>query len=315
MNRTSKTRLKWANLPVALVLLFSVSNLNALAQTNSDKPLKAKSLAVLVEDLKVVVSNSTPDQKDTVAVAEKWAARKDLAGKTKADVINLLFEDFKSVIKDSGVRYQIYSIFSFYKQIPEESSSDQTQKKSRAKSKPGAVRRLVALTFRMHPYVGIDQQLASLPGTKDIQAEEERVRKVRLEVFDEALNANRSLTPEQKEFVKANYERLSQSVDRIIDETIRTNFPTERWIQQGLQQSYAAKFSAKELTKLNNYFQGTGGQQVLKYVRVSNMAELITGNGGTLDYTKEDKAEYDKFTSTSLGKKFITAFITHARRL
>jgi len=45
------------------------------------------------------------------------------------------------------------------------------------------------------------------------------------------------------------------------------------------------------------------------------MAELITGNGGKLDYTKEDKAEYDKFTSTSLGKKFITAFITHARRL
>ena len=42
------------------------------------------------------------------------------------------------------------------------------------------------------------------------------------------------------------------------------------------------------------------------------MAELITGNGGTLDYTEADKAEYDKFASTPLGKKFITAFITAA---
>jgi hypothetical protein len=39
---------------------------------------------------------------------------------------------------------------------------------------------------------------------------------------------------------------------------------------------------------------------------------LITGNGGTLDYTKEDKAEYDKFVSTPLGKKFMAAYITEA---
>jgi hypothetical protein len=122
---------------------------------------------------------------------------------------------------------------------------------------------------------------------------------------------NNELTPDQKAFVKVSYDQLSKNVDKIIDEAIGTNFRTEKWIQAGLRQNYAANFSAKELTNLNNYFQGTNGQQVLRYISF-HMAELITGNGGTLDYTKEDKAEYDKFTSTSLGKKFITTFITDA---
>ena len=42
------------------------------------------------------------------------------------------------------------------------------------------------------------------------------------------------------------------------------------------------------------------------------MAQLITGNGGKLDYTEADKAEHDKFVATPLGKKFIAAYITEA---
>ena len=42
------------------------------------------------------------------------------------------------------------------------------------------------------------------------------------------------------------------------------------------------------------------------------MAEMITGNGGKLDYTEADKAEHDKFAATALGKKFITAYIKEA---
>jgi hypothetical protein len=283
-----------------------------MAQTKSEKPMDAKSLAALIAELKDVVAKNTPDEKDAKLVGEKWGARKDLTGKTKKQVINLLFEDVKSVIKDSGTLYQIYSMFSFYKQIPDQSPSAQAQKPKGAMSKPAAVKNLVELTFQMHPYVGIDEQLASLPGTKDVKAEEERAKNVRIEVFDEALKANDKLTPEQKSFVKANYDRLSKMVDNIIDDTIKTNFPTEQWIKEGLQQSYTSKFSLKELTDLGTYIQGTGGQQVLKYIRISKMAELITGNGGKLDFTDEDKAEHDKFVATALGKKFITAFITDA---
>jgi hypothetical protein len=296
----------------ALVLLCSISSFSAMAQTVSDKPLDAKSLTALIEELKGVVAKSSPDEKDATLVAEKWDRRKDLKGKTKKDVINLLFEDVKAVIKDSGTQYQIYSIFSFYKQIPDESFSAQTQKTDGTMPKPASVKKLVDLTYRMHPFVGIDELLASLPGTQAIKDEEERVRQVRMEVFDDALKVNHKLTPDQKSFVKANYDRLSKSVDKIIDDTIQRNFPTEQWVKEGLQQSYTAKFSLQELTNLIVYFQGTAGQQVLKYVRLSNMAELITGNGGKLDYTQEDKAEYDKFASNPLGKKFMTAFITDA---
>jgi hypothetical protein len=297
---------------VAVALSFSISSFSAMAQTHSGKPLDAKSLTALVEELKGVVANSSPDEKDAALIAEKWERRKDLAGKTKSDVIKLLFEDVKAVIKDSGIQYQIYSIFSFHKRIPDDVPSAQPQSPDSAISKPASVKRLLELTYPMHPYVGIDELVAALPGTKEVKAEEERVRQVRIEIFDDALRVNNRLTPEQKSFVKANYDQLSKSVDKIIDDTIQINFPTEQWVEEGLQQSYTAKFSLSELTNLVAYFQGTAGRQVLKYVRLSNMAQLITGNGGQLDYTKADRAEHERFASTPLGKKFMTAFITDA---
>lgn len=296
----------------ALLLLCSMFSLSAMAQTDSDKPMDAKSLTALIAELKEVVSKNTPDEKESKLVAEKWDKRKDLAGKTKKEVINLLYGDVKSVIKDSGILYQIYSMFSFYKRIPDESPSAQTQKTKVATSKPVAVKQLVELTLRMHPYVGIEEQLASLPGTKDIKAEEERVRKVRIEGFDDALKVNNKLTPEQKSFVRANYDQLIKIADKITEDAINKNFPTEQWINEGLQKSYTAKFSQTELTSLIAYFQGTAGKQVLKYVRLTQMAELITGNGGKLDYTEADKAEHDKFVATALGKKFMAAYLQEA---
>src|SRR2546423_57485 len=167
MNRTSETRINWTKLIAALVLLCSISGFSAMAQIVSDRPMDAKSLAALVEELKEVVAKSSPNKKDAALVAKRWNQRKDLAGKTKKDVINLLFEDVKAVIKDSGIQYQIYSIFSFYKQITDDAPSAQTQNTNGAMSKPAAVRKLIDLNFSMHPFVGIEEQIASLPGTKD----------------------------------------------------------------------------------------------------------------------------------------------------
>lgn len=310
--RTFKKEINWTKLIVALAIVCSVFSFGAIAQTNPDKPLDAKSLAALIEELKEVVSKNTPDEKDAILIGEIWDKRKDLGGKTKKEVVNLLYGDVKSVIKDSGVLYQIYSIFSFYKTIPDESPSVQNQKTKGALSKPTAVKQLVELTFWMHPYVGIEEQIASLPGTKDIKAEEERVRKERIEGFDDALKVNNKLTPDQKSFVKVNYDQLIKIADKITEAAIEKNFPTEKWIKESLLKSYTAKFSLKELNELIAYLQGTSGQQVLKYVRLSNMAELITGNGGKLDYTEADKAELDKFAATPLGKKFINAYLKEA---
>lgn len=173
-------------------------------------------------------------------------------------------------------------------------------------SKAEAVKKLIDLTFPTHPYVGVEAQLATLPKAKEMA---EADKQNQIESFDTALKENKKLTPEQKAFVKTNYDRLGKIVDKKITDRINADFPTEQWIKEGLQQSYTAKFTVEELNKLIAFFQENAGRQVLKYVRISNMAELITGNGGTLDYTPEDKAELDKFASTAPGKKFLTAFL------
>jgi biopolymer transport protein ExbD len=94
----------------------------------TNKPMEAKALAALIKELKGVVTGITPDKNEAKLVGKRWDARKDLAGKTKSAVIELLYEDVKAVIKDSGTQYQIYSIFSFSKNIPDESPSAETKK-------------------------------------------------------------------------------------------------------------------------------------------------------------------------------------------
>lgn len=107
-------------LPVVL-LWCSMLGSRVMAQTNSDKPLDATALTALVEELKEVVAKATPDAKEAAQVAERWDKRTDLAGKTRKEVIELLYQDVKAVIKDSGTLYEIYSTFSFYKRMPDES--------------------------------------------------------------------------------------------------------------------------------------------------------------------------------------------------
>jgi hypothetical protein len=104
----------------AVLLWCSMFGSSVMAQTNSDKPLNAQALTALVGELKEVVAKATPDTKEAASVSERWDKRTDLTGKTKKEVINLLYQDVKAVIKDSGTLYQLYSIFSFYKRMPDD---------------------------------------------------------------------------------------------------------------------------------------------------------------------------------------------------
>ncbi len=113
-------RNNWTKLGLVLSLMFSVFSLSVLAK---DKPLTADALAGLITELKEVISRNARNENDATLIGKKWDTRKDLSGKKKADVIELLYDDVKSVIKDSGVQYEIYSIFSFYKTIPDKFSS------------------------------------------------------------------------------------------------------------------------------------------------------------------------------------------------
>ena len=109
------TKLNWIKSIAAFVFLIFMFSLSGSAQSNSDKPMGEKAAAALVKELKGIVMRVAPDKKEAKLVAEKWDKRKHLGCKTQSEVIDLLFEDVKSVIKDSGTQYQIYSMFSFYK--------------------------------------------------------------------------------------------------------------------------------------------------------------------------------------------------------
>jgi hypothetical protein len=311
IKRELKNRLSLLVLP-ALLLLGPVFGSGVTAQKNSERPLETKAVAALVSELKEVVAKSGAAEKDAESVAQKWDQRRDLAGKTKSAVINLLYQDVKTVIHDSGVQYQIYSTFAFYKRIPDATPPAPTRSSPVTGSKPKAVVKLTDLTFAMHPYVGIEEELAKLSGTKDIKAEAERVRKERIEGFEEALKVNNELSAEQKAFVRSNYDQLIKMTDRITEDAINNNFPTEVWIMDGLDQSYSKHFTLKELNRLTVFFDAAAGARVLKYIRQTNLAELITGNGGKPDFTAADKTEHDRFVATRLGKKFVTAYLKDA---
>ena len=166
MSRRIKKRNDWTKLVIVLSLLCSVFGVGVNAQT-SDKPLNAQQLANLKTGLKQVVQENLAvaetDGKKYAAVTQKWDARKDLAGKSKTQVIDLLFLDVKSVVTDSGMQYQISQVFSLYKQMPDDQFAGQTKSKMGSDSKPEAVEQLTNLTFPNHPYVGIEAETAKLP--------------------------------------------------------------------------------------------------------------------------------------------------------
>ncbi len=108
---------------IALIILCSMVSFSVIAQTDDAKPMETNALTALVKELKGVISRTELDEKKSASVAEKWDKRQDLAGKTREQVIDLLYEDVKSVITNKGTQYQIYSMFAFYKTIPDKKTA------------------------------------------------------------------------------------------------------------------------------------------------------------------------------------------------
>ncbi len=109
---------------LAFLFVSMVFSLNIFAQKNTTEQMGEKAVADLIKELKGVVMRLSPDKREAKLVSKKWDRRKGLGEKSKKEVIELLFEDVKSVIKDSGTQYQIYSVFSFYKNIQTQKNTD-----------------------------------------------------------------------------------------------------------------------------------------------------------------------------------------------
>jgi MbtH protein len=78
------------------------------AQPEAPAPLDAEAVSALLEELKGRLSDFIDADDNVTKITEKWQTREDLAGQTKKRVLELLFEDVKSVIADEEVRKAIW---------------------------------------------------------------------------------------------------------------------------------------------------------------------------------------------------------------
>ncbi|MBK7705113.1 MAG: hypothetical protein IPJ30_04865 [Acidobacteria bacterium] len=210
-----------------------------------------------------------------------------------------------------SLMFSVFSLVAMAQDTPNK-QADSEAETTDPSTKPLLVEQVIILTFPKHPYVGIDYLLETLPGTKETEAAKAEDRKNRIEGFDAALKVNKKLNAAQKAFVRANYDKLIKITDKITTDSKIKNFPTWDWIREGLEKSYSAAFTLTELKELSNFFYAWEGQQALQYLEQIRRAELITRNGGKLKYTEAEKAEYDKFVATPIGKRFMTAYLDDA---
>ena len=148
MNRIIKTKLNRINL-IAALFLCSIFSFSAIAQ---DTPLNSQQLANLISGLKGALQENlaiieNKDGKQYRAITQKWNARRDLAGKSKEQVIDLLYQDVKSEVTNSGMQYQLSQVFSFYKQIPDSQFSAKTSFKDPRDGQVYGIKKIGNLTW------------------------------------------------------------------------------------------------------------------------------------------------------------------------
>lgn len=127
MNRTINRKFNRINL-IAALFLCSIFSFSIIAQ---DNPLNSQQLTNLISGLKNALQENlkiieNTDGKQYRAITQKWDARQDLEGKSKREVIDLLYQDVKSVVTNSEMRYQISQVFSFYERMPDSQFSQRT---------------------------------------------------------------------------------------------------------------------------------------------------------------------------------------------
>jgi uncharacterized protein (TIGR02145 family) len=119
MSRKTRIKLNRLNL-IAALFLCSIFGFSAIGQ---DNPLNAGQPANLIAGLKDTLQENLAvigtSEKKYKAITQKWDARRDPAGKSKRQVIDLLYQDVRAEITNSEMQSQIARFFSFYKQMPD----------------------------------------------------------------------------------------------------------------------------------------------------------------------------------------------------
>ena len=120
-----RTGINWTKLVIALALLCAVFGFSVMAQDNSDEPLDEGSAAALVEELANGLPDLIEDEEQVTAITGKWEAREDLAGKTRTQILGLLFADVKSVVRDAEAQKNIWDTWNGAADESEEEEADE----------------------------------------------------------------------------------------------------------------------------------------------------------------------------------------------
>ncbi len=102
---------------LALGLMCLTLSFGAIAQTNAERPLDEDAVAELFGELTDGVSSVIEDEAQINAITGKWEAREDLVGKTKTQILKLLFADVKSVVKAQDAQNKIWSAWNQNEEI------------------------------------------------------------------------------------------------------------------------------------------------------------------------------------------------------
>lgn len=135
---------KYIYITLALVVLaFPAAAQNAV--------LNSQQLSNLIVGLKGALSeNLAPvsgGQASYTAIAQRWDARRDLGGKSKKQVIDLLYTDVEAVIKSPAIRYQVNQVFALYDRMPDSQFNAKTTLIDKRDGQEYGVKKLGNLTW------------------------------------------------------------------------------------------------------------------------------------------------------------------------
>lgn len=110
-------------------------------------------------------------------------------------------------------------------------------------------------------------------------------------IFDEALKVNKSLTPDQMAFAKANYSKLSEILEAKQKALVTDLLPVETWMKKGLTTAFTNYLTIDEINIINAFLQSPAAKNLNRDM----MTEMELVNSG-----------FAKFAETAAGSKFFT---------
>jgi hypothetical protein len=159
---------------------------------------------------------------------------------------------------------------------------------AQAQTDPKLLEKLIKVTSDGHPFRKDLKDLLTLPAPDPAKVAEK---------FDPALAENTQLTAEQKQFIKANYDKLGLIVNDKMVVVTGKHVKFGDWLTAYLTQTYPKELTPEEMQNWITFFEPSEGKLILK--------TIFTIPQPT---DADSQALMQKFEKNPIGIKFISIF-------